>query len=150
MFSSDPCFRKEGKPNVATKYSLELVSIRWKALDKIYQIYMRPLGETFVLTSLYIPLHLLNPIWKPRKALLQSVIRAKNVAPAKKQSGRSDAARPAPFDSNGETTKSASEKHHRGSEAWTEEPAPLRPQKFSKCLSRIFVSSRSEKMRKRT
>ena len=43
---------------------------RWKALEEIYQI--------------YIPLHLLNPVWEPRKALLQSVIRAKNKAPAER------------------------------------------------------------------
>ena len=60
------------------------IHFRWNALDEIDQIYMRP----------YIPLHLLNPIWKPRKALLRSVIRAKNNAPAKKQSDRSDAAGP--------------------------------------------------------
>ena len=40
------------------------------------------------------PLHLLNPIRKPRKTHLGSVIRAKNKAPAKKQADRSNAARP--------------------------------------------------------
>ena len=49
-----------------------------------HQIYVRPLGE----------MHLLNPIWKPRKALLRSVIWATINAPAKKQSNRSDAAGP--------------------------------------------------------
>ena len=49
------------------------------AIDEIYKIY------TLV--------HLWNPIWKPRKALLRSVIRAKNIAPAKKQSDRSGARR---------------------------------------------------------
>ena len=41
-----------------------------------------------------IPLQLLNPIWKPRKAFLWSVIRAKNIAPAKKQLDHSDAEGP--------------------------------------------------------
>ena len=56
-----------------------------------------------------IPLHRLNPVWKPRKALLRSVIRAKTNAPAKNQSDRSYAA------------------------------GPLRPQKVIKISSRIFV-----------
>ena len=43
---------------------------RWKTLDEINQISK--------------PLHRLNPIWKPRKAPLASVIRAKNTVPKKK------------------------------------------------------------------
>ena len=35
-----------------------------------------------------------NPVWKPREALLRSVIRAKNNPPAKRQASRSNAARP--------------------------------------------------------
>jgi hypothetical protein len=42
---------------------------RWKTLDEIYQI--------------YIPLHLLNPIWTLRKALLRSIIRATNLSDLK-------------------------------------------------------------------
>ena len=38
-------------------------------------------------------LQLLNPIWKPWKTLLASVIRAKNTAPEKKPADRSNAAR---------------------------------------------------------
>ena len=94
----------------------EKVRQRRKALEKIYKIYMRLLREksrdwTWDNGSLYwywvyylvqktrrnnscIPLHSLNPIWKPRKALLRSVIRAKNIAPAKKQLDHSDAEGP--------------------------------------------------------
>ena len=39
-------------------------------------------------------LHLGTPIWKPRKALLASVLRTKLTAPETKPSGRSEAARP--------------------------------------------------------
>ena len=54
-----------------------------KERDEIYQICIRPEE---------IALHLLNPIWKPRRVLLRSVIRGKNYAPAKEQADRSDAA----------------------------------------------------------
>ena len=50
-----------------------------KALDEIYKIYTL--------------LHLLTPIWKPWKALLASVIRAKNTAPEKKPTDHSNAVR---------------------------------------------------------
>ena len=53
---------------------------RLKALDKIYKIYK--------------PVHLWNPIWKPRKTLMASVIRTKHTAPEKKPADRSNAARP--------------------------------------------------------
>ena len=39
-------------------------------------------------------MHILNPIRKPRKALLASVIRKKHTAPEKKPADRSNAARP--------------------------------------------------------
>ena len=56
------------------------IRTRWKALDEVYQM--------------FIPLHLGNPDWKPRKASLRSVIRAKNIAPAMRQASCSDAAGP--------------------------------------------------------
>ena len=52
-----------------------------KALDEIYKIF------TF--------LRLVNPIWKPWKALLASVIRAKNTAPETKPTDHSNAVRSA-------------------------------------------------------
>ena len=52
------------------------------------------LFSIFEIYKIYTPLHFLNPIWKPRKAPLRSVIRAKNNAPAKKQSDRSGAGGP--------------------------------------------------------
>ena len=75
-------------------------------------------------TKIYADLPFRNPVWKPREALLRSVIRAKNIAPAMRQASRSDAAGPssmtwkmckthsalfvrvrtAPFQSNPETT----------------------------------------------
>ena len=39
-------------------------------------------------------LHLLNPIWKPREALLAGAVQAKNTTPEKKPADRSNAARP--------------------------------------------------------
>ena len=62
------------KPIYASKYS-------FKALDEIYKMYTM--------------LDLSNPIWKPWKALLASVIRAKNTTPEKKPADRGNAARPA-------------------------------------------------------
>ena len=65
---------------------------------------MRPLEENSKFTCtvwkrrteienvIYIPLHLWNPVWKPRKTLFQSVIWANNTAPAKRQANHSDAA----------------------------------------------------------
>ena len=50
-----------------------------------------------------IPLHLWNPTWKPREALLRSAIRAKNTALAKRQANSSDAAGRAPLESSLET-----------------------------------------------
>ena len=56
-----------------------MVNTRLKALDEIYKIYTL--------------LHLGTPIWKPKKALLASVLRTKLTAPETKPSGRSEAAR---------------------------------------------------------
>ena len=53
---------------------------RLKALDKIYKIYR--------------PLHLWNPMEKPWKALLASVLWTKHIAPKKKPSDHNNAARP--------------------------------------------------------
>ena len=45
-------------------------------------------------TKIYADFPFRNPVWKPREALLRSVIRAKNNPPAKRQASRSNAARP--------------------------------------------------------
>ena len=52
----------------------------------------KPLGKLLTRSIRFTcgPLHLLSPVWKPRKALLRSVIRGKNTARAKKQSDRSN------------------------------------------------------------
>ena len=91
-------FSAVSKPSFAKKV-LVLVG---KALDEIYQICIRPEE---------IALHLLNPIWKPRRVLLRSVIRGKNNAPAKEQADCSDA-------------------------AWKE---MKRPKQFSKCEIRMLL-----------
>ena len=57
----------------------------------------------------YIPLQLWNPVWKPRKELLRSIIRAKKECTGEGTSDRSDAA------------------------------GPLRPQKFIKCSPRVLI-----------
>ena len=59
--------------------------------SRFFQVntHVKALAEIYT----YTPLHCLNPIWKPWKAFLESVIRAKNKAPATKEADRNNAAR---------------------------------------------------------
>ena len=90
---------------------------RWKGLDEIYQM--------------AIPLHLWNPVKKPRKALLQSVTRAKSTAPERDRQNCSDAA--GPGRRRWKMCKVHPARFVRVRTAQTQLMKPLWPQKFSKC-----------------
>ena len=111
-----------------------------------------------MLSYVYIPLHLLNPIWKPRKALLRSIIRATNNAPfesnlktTKKRFWEASSERKTmPRRRNNQTAathQGLGERDEKNAERCKEHSAlimqvrtaPLRPKNFSNFSSRILT-----------